>query len=223
MANGCRKCSSKEKEVAKFGMSAMTKQVAAQSKVIAGKQVAKTGMSAVTKQAVTQTASSTGQEMAKTGIHVATKEVGTQSVSNAGRELVKTGVRVSTKEVVTGTVSKTGQEVVKTGTRTTTKEDVTKTSAKVGRESIAGGLACAVAFDSLFAAYDINCAYEDEKSGGICRRYRGILYWKGYRIQTANGFSRRREDDQNIKQNNKRYLLILFCRDLFPSILGNTG
>ena len=56
----------------------MTKQVAAQSKVIAGKQVAKTGMSAVTKQAVTQTASSTGQEMAKTGIHVATKEVGTQ-------------------------------------------------------------------------------------------------------------------------------------------------
>ena len=71
---------------------------AAQSKVIAGKQVAKTGMSAVTKQAVTQTASSTGQEMAKTGIHVATK-VGTQSVSNAGRELVKTGVREKTKKV----------------------------------------------------------------------------------------------------------------------------
>ena len=39
----------------------------------------------------------------------------------------------------------------------------------------------------------------------------------------ANGFSRRREDDQNIKQNNKIYLLILFFRDLFPSILGNPG
>ena len=155
------------KDVALAGMSGLTKQVAAQSTVIAGKDVAKTGMSALTKQVVTQTTSSTGQEMVKTGVHVATKEVATQGVSNTGREFVKTGVRLSTKEVVTETVSKTGQEVVKTGTRTTTKEVVTQTSTEVGRESIAGGLAYAVAFASLFAVYDIKCAYSDKQEGKI--------------------------------------------------------
>ena len=155
------------KDVALAGMSGLTKQVAAQSTVMAGKDVAKTGMSALTKQVVTQTTSSTGQEMVKTGVHVATKEVATQGVSNTGREFVKTGVRLSTKEVVTETVSKTGQEVVKTGTRTTTKEVVTQTSTEVGRESIAGGLAYAVAFASLFAVYDIKCAYSDKQEGKI--------------------------------------------------------
>ena len=155
------------KDVALAGMSGMTKQVAAQSTVMAGKDVALAGISAMTKQVVTQTTSSTGQEMVKTGVHVATKEVATQGVSNTGRELVKTGVRVSTKEVVTETVLKTGQEVVKTGTHTTTKEVVTQTSTEVGRESIAGGLACAVAFESLFAVYDIKCAYSDKQEGKI--------------------------------------------------------
>lgn len=52
----------------------------------------------------------------------------------------------------------------------------------------------------------------------------------GKRNLAANGFSPGAPDsyveektDQNIKQNNKRHLLILFCRDLFKSILGNPG
>ena len=145
----------------------MTKQAAAQSTVTAAKEVAKTGISALTKQVVAQTTSSTGQEIVTTGIHAAAKKVAAQSVSNAGQELVKTGVRVSTKEVVTGTVSKAGQEIVKTGTRTTTKEVVTQTSTNVGRESIAGGLTCALAFEGVFAVYDIKCAYADKKKGKI--------------------------------------------------------
>ena len=153
--------------VVKTGMTAMTKQVAAQSTVIAGKQVAKTGVTAMTKQVAAQSTVIAGKQVAKTGISKVTKQVVTQTTSSTGHEMVKTGIHVSTREVVTGTVSKTGQAFVKTGTRTTTKEVVTQTSTTVGRESIAGGLACAVAFESLFAAYDIHCAYSDKQEGKI--------------------------------------------------------
>ena len=155
------------KQVAKTGVTAMTKQVAAQSTVIAGKQVAKTGVTAMTKQVAAQSTVIAGKQVAKTGISKVTKQVVTQTTSRTGHEMVKTGIHVSTREVVTGTVSKTGQAFVKTGTRTTTKEVVTQTSTTVGRESIAGGLACAVAFESLFAAYDIHCAYSDKQEGKI--------------------------------------------------------
>ena len=155
------------KQVAKTGVTAMTKQVAAQSTVIAGKQVAKTGVTAMTKQVAAQSTVIAGKQVAKTGISKVTKQVVTQTTSSTGHEMVKTGIHVSTREVVTGTVSKTGQAFVKTGTRTTTKEVVTQTSTTVGRESIAGGLACAVAFESLFAAYDIHCAYSDKQEGKI--------------------------------------------------------
>ena len=153
--------------VVKTGMTAMTKQVAAQSTVIAGKQLAKTGVTAMTKQVAAQSTVIAGKQVAKTGISKVTKQVVTQTTSSTGHEMVKTGIHVSTREVVTGTVSKTGQAFVKTGTRTTTKEVVTQTSTTVGRESIAGGLACAVAFESLFAAYDIHCAYSDKQEGKI--------------------------------------------------------
>ena len=154
-------------EAVETGIVAVTKQVVAQTAVKTGQEAVKTGVSEMTKQAVVQTASNSGQEMVKRGIHVATKEVVTQSVSNTGQEVVKTGVRVATKEVVTETVSKTGQEVVKTGTRVTTKEVMTQTSSKAGLESIVGGFALAVAFEGAFAAYDINCAYEDKMKGKI--------------------------------------------------------
>ena len=155
------------KQVAKTGVTAMTKQVSAQSTAIAGKQVAKTGVTAMTKQVAAQSTVIAGKQVAKTGISTVTKQVVTQTTSSTGHEMVKTGIHVSTREVVTGTVSKTGQEFVKTGTRTTTKEVVTQTSTTVGRESIAGGLACAVAVESLFAAYDIHCAYSDKQKGKI--------------------------------------------------------
>lgn len=44
---------------------------------------------------------------------------------------------------------------------------MTQTSTKVGREPIDGGLACAVAFESFFAACDKRYAYSDKQKGKI--------------------------------------------------------
>ena len=87
--------------------------------------------------------------------HEVTREFVNHTLHGKGHQIVSSGVGAMSKQLMTQTTVKTGQEVVKNGMTAMTKE------------SNAGVLACAVAFESLFAAYDINSAYAYKKEEKI--------------------------------------------------------